>query len=197
MPTSRPHPATAALALLALLAAAPAFARERAGADSAAASAPATAAAPAPAAVALPLLLDPTDLGFGSSVLFSRVPDTADIEALSFYDNVRHVVVSLPEWPGDWSRIAPLGQVRLPEGADLIVVLHGYPPSRASAAAWNMLRQPLRIVMLVDGPPDDRGMILELNALRGLERVIADMAHPARTGFERLQRPLSFRVVMR
>jgi hypothetical protein len=196
MPTYRPHPATAALALLALLAAAPAFAAELAGADSAAATAAAAAAAPAPA-LALPLLLDPSDLGFGSSVLFSRVPDAADIEALSFYDNVRHVVVALPEWPGDWSRIAPLGQVRLPDGADLIVVLRGYPPSRASAAAWNMLRQPLRIVMLVDGPPDDRGMILELNALRGLERVIADMAHPARTGFERLQRPLSFRVVMR
>jgi hypothetical protein len=50
---------------------------------------------------------------------------------------------------------------------------------------------------VVDGPPADRGMIMEMNAMRGLVRVIADMPHPSRSGFERLQRPLSFRVVMR
>ena len=41
------------------------------------------------------------------------------------------------------------------------------------------------------------GMITELNLIHSLTRVIAEMPHPERTGFERLQRPLSFRVVMR
>lgn len=169
----------------------PAGAAERA--DSAAAAAAATAAEPACA----PLVFDPSDLGFGASVVFRRIPTAADLDGLAFVETgVRHVVLMLPEWPAEWDRIAPLGQAILPRDADLVVVLPGYPPTRAATAAWNMLRQPLRIVMVVDGPPADRGVILELNRLRGLERVIADMPHPSRSGFERLQRPLAFRVVM-
>ena len=52
-------------------------------------------------------------------------------------------------------------------------------------------------MLVVDGPPGNRAGIDELNRIRGLERVIADMEYPSRTGFERLQRPLSFRVLMR
>jgi hypothetical protein len=33
--------------------------------------------------------------------------------------------------------------------------------------------------------------------MRNLERVIAEMDEPSRAGFERLQRPLSFRKVVR
>ena len=84
----------------------------------------------------------------------------------------------------------------MPEGADYIVVLRGFPPSREQADMWNYLRAPLRLVLVVDGPPADRSQILTLNSIRALERVIAEMDTPARSGFERLQRPLSFRIVM-
>jgi hypothetical protein len=93
--------------------------------------------------------------------------------------------------------VLPLDQAVLPEGADLIVILPGYPPSHAAAEAWNYLRVPLRIVLLVNGPPANRAGIDELNRMRGLERLVADMEYPSRSGFERLQRPLSFRVVRR
>jgi len=53
----------------------------------------------------------------------------------------------------------------------------------------------VRLIMIVDGPPADRSLIMELNRVRNLERVIAQMERPDRSGFERLQRPLSFRVV--
>jgi hypothetical protein len=170
------------------------------------ADAPARAAAPersgdaavSPAAASLPapVLIGPNEAGFGTSVVFRRVPNTADINALAYVENVQHVIVTLPEWPDDFSQIEALSRVLLPEGADLLVVLDHYPPSRGQASIWNLLRQPLRIVLMVDGPPADRGMIQELNGVHGLERVIATMEHPSRSGFERLQRPLSFRVVM-
>lgn len=175
-----------------------------AGAMLLAASARAGAAAPEttqaaptrPAAhLAVPLLLDPTDLGLGAAVVFDRLPDARDFNDLAFVNNVLHVVMVLPDWPAGWDELQPLAQARLPEGADLIVVLPGYPPTHAAAEAWNYLRLPLRIVMVVDGPPGDRGMVFELNAIHGLERVIADMPQPSRSGFERLQRPLSFRVI--
>lgn len=151
------------------------------------------AAAPAP----LPLLLDTNDFGFGTSVLFGRLPSIKDIGDLASLASVQHVVVALPEWPAGYEALQPLGQALLPEGADLIVVLPGYPPTHAAAEAWNYLRLPLRLVLVVDGPPGNRAGIDELNRIRGLERVIADMEYPSRTGFERLQRPLSFRVVRR
>jgi len=158
---------------------------------------PHKAPAPAPAARrgCAPLLLDTGDLGFGSSVVFDHMPSVREIGDLSELTSVRHVVVSLPEWPGGYEQLQVLAQAILPEDCDLVVILPGYPPSHAAAEAWNYLRQPLRIVLVVDGPPADRGAIEELNRLRGLDRVIADMQYPARTGFERLQRPLSFRVL--
>jgi hypothetical protein len=36
-----------------------------------------------------------------------------------------------------------------------------------------------------------------MNRIRTLDRIIAQMEHPSRSGFERLQRPLSFRVLKR
>ena len=168
----------------------PATSASDAVADSAA---PAAAAAPTPAP---PLLLDPSDLGMGVAMIYHRVPNATDVAALAYYDNVQHLVLALPEWPTDFSQIEPLARVILPQGTDVIVILPGYPPSRSQASLWNMLRQPLRIVMSVDGPPVDRGLLLEMNAMRGLERVIATMEHPSRNGFERLQRPLNFRVLV-
>jgi hypothetical protein len=154
------------------------------------------AASPAGAGAGDLVLLDSAESMFGASIVYHRVPTTAEITALGYYDNVQHVVIELPDWPENFSDIESLGRTVLPQGADLIVVLSGYPPSRSQAGIWNLVRQPLRIVMLVDGPPVDRGMILELNAVRGLERLVVTMDHPSRSGFERLQRPLSFRVVM-
>ena len=54
----------------------------------------------------------------------------------------------------------------------------------------------LRIVIVVQGPPSSSGVISDLNAMRHLERVIAQMDEPSRSGFERLQRPLSFRKIL-
>ncbi len=183
----------ASFAMFALLLpwAAPSRAASPPPADSSAAAETAP-AAPAPV---VPLLLDPLDMGFGSSAVFTRIPTSRDLNDLAYLPSVSHVVVSLPGWPEGWEALQGLQNTPLPEGADLIVLLRGYPPTRQAAEVWNYLRKPLRIVMVVDGPPADRGTILTLNAIRGLERVIADMPDPSRSGFERLQRPLSFRVV--
>lgn len=145
----------------------------------------------------MPLLLDTADFGFGASVVFGRLPDAKDLNDLGQITSVQHVVVTLAAWPAGYEAIQPFAQAPLPEGSDLIVILPGYPPTRAAAEAWNYLRIPLRIVLVVDGPPPNRGVIDELNRIRGLERVVADVAEPSRSGFERLQRPLSFRVIMR
>jgi hypothetical protein len=168
-------------------ASAPTFAAADVRPDSAAAG-----LAPAPP----PLLLDPGDLGFGATVVFTRIPGAAELHDLAYLESVHHVLLQLAAWPAGVDELQPLAQVALPEGADLVVVLPGYPGTQAQAAAWNLLRRPVRIVMVVDGPPVDRGTIFELNSIRGLERVIADMQRPSRVGFERLQRPLGFRVVM-
>jgi len=157
---------------------------------------PPASTAPAATSWDAPLLLDPSELGFGTSVEYTRIPNARDIAALAYVENVRHIIVTLRDWPEDYSELEPLARVFLPPDADLIVVLQGYPPERSRASIWNLVHQPLRIMMLVDGPPVDRGLIQELNAMHGLERVIATMEHPARSGFERLQRPLSFRVLM-
>ena len=153
---------------------------------------PPVAAAPA---LLSPLILD-QDYGFGTTVVLDRLPNAKRISDLAYVSNLRHVIVSLGAWPASYEAIQPLGQVALPQGADYIVVLRGFPPSREQADMWNYLRAPVRLVLVVDGPPADRSQILTLNAMRSLERVIAEMDVPARTGFERLQRPLSFRIVM-
>jgi len=166
----------------------------RAAGDSAAAAVPAPAAPVTPPLLS-PLILD-QDYGLGTTVVLDRIPDAKRISDLAYVSNLRHVIVSLAAWPPSYDALQPLGQVALPEGADYIVVLRGFPPSREQADMWNYVRAPLRLVLVVGGPPADRSQIQQLNAMRSLERVIAEMDVPARTGFERLQRPLSFRIVM-
>ncbi len=103
-------------------------------------------------------------------------------------------MVSLPDWPADFEPLQALGT--LPEECDLIVVLPGYPPSRAAAEAWNYVNARLRLVVVVAGEPPSSTVINDLNTMRYLERVIAQMDEPSRTGFDRLQRPLSFRKIV-
>ena len=145
-------------------------------------------------ALCAPLLIE-QDLGFGTHVVMRRLPNAADISDLGAVNGLRQIVVALPEWPADFAALAPLQQVAFPTDVELVVLLPGWPPSRAALDAWNLLGGNVRLIMVVGGPPADRALILELNRVRNLERVIAQMEHPDRSGFERLQRPLSFRVV--
>jgi hypothetical protein len=145
-------------------------------------------------ALCAPLLIEP-DLGFGANVVMRRLPDVSDMDDLRGVSGLHQVVLALPEWPADFAALAPLQQAVLPTDAELVVLLPGWPPSRAALDAWNLLGGNVRLIMVVGGPPADRALILELNRVRNLERVIAQMEHPDRSGFERLQRPLSFRVV--
>jgi hypothetical protein len=138
----------------------------------------------------LPIILDRTDVGIGTSVLFRRVPTVGEIHDLQLDFGFQHLVLALPGWPAGPEVVEPLQQ--LEEGSDAIVVLPGYPPSRAAVEAWNLLGSRVRIVVLVDGPPPSPGVVQDFNAMRGLERVVARLERPSRAGFERLQRPLSF-----
>jgi hypothetical protein len=54
----------------------------------------------------------------------------------------------------------------------------------------------VRIVVVVNDLPPGNEVVDDLNKMRGLERVIAQIDDPRRTGFERLQRPLSFRKIV-
>jgi hypothetical protein len=162
----------------------------------------ATPAAPAPRVreadpddpLCAPLLLD-SDFGFGTHVVMRRLPNAADLNDLGFVTGLRQLLVVLPEWPSGYAALRPLQQAVLPDGAEVVVLLPGWPPTREALGAWNLVGGPLRVILVVDGPPADRALILELNRMRALERVIAQMEHPSRSGFERLQRPLSFRVL--
>lgn len=157
--------------------------------------APAGAAAAAPPTAGqglpfVPLLIDRTDLRLGTTVQFSRIPTAEELNDLLYEPGLARVLLALPAWPADYAALQPLEQT--PQGIEVVVVLPGYAPSRAAANAWNYLHVALRIVVVVDGPPSSVVQIDDLNALRGLERVIARMDTPSRRGFDRLQRPLSF-----
>lgn len=141
-----------------------------------------------------PLLLD-SDYGFGTHVVMRRLPNAADLNDLGFVTGMRQLLVVLPEWPSGYAALRPLQQAVLPDGAEVVVLLPGWPPTREALGAWNLVGGPLRVILVVDGPPADRALIGELNRMRPLERVVAQMEHPSRSGFERLQRPLSFRVL--
>jgi hypothetical protein len=144
-----------------------------------------------PASLATPLIIDRADVRIGTTAHFDRIPTAADLNDLLRTPTLAHVVVSLARWPSDFEPLQALGA--LPDGSDLIVVLPGYPPSRAAAEAWNYLGTRLRLIVVVTGPPPTATVINDLNTMRYLERVIAQMDEPSRTGFDRLQRPLSFR----
>jgi len=139
----------------------------------------------------VPLILDRTDLRLGTSVVFRRIPTETDLYDATQTTALAHVVILLPAWPAEFAELQALN--RVPTESDLIVVLPGYPPSRGAAEAWNMVNARLRMVVVVNAPPPSNTSIGDLNTLRGLERVIVDTDAPSRSGFERLQRPLSFR----
>lgn len=163
-------------------------------------SQPTPAETPPPAASAAgpsyggPLLIDRTDLRLGTTVQFQRVPNLTELHDLEQILGLAHVVLALEEWPRSYAQISPLEHA--PEEADLIVVVRGYPPTKEAADAWNLLNARVRLVMVVDGPPPSTAVVTDLNSMRSLERVIAQMDLPSRSGFERLQRPLGFRKLM-
>ena len=140
------------------------------------------------------MLLDRTDLRIGTTAQFSRIPTVSDLNDITHLPALAHVVISLPAWPADFEPLQSLSQVT--READVIVVLPGYPPSREAAEAWGYVNVPLRIVVVVPGPPPSTNTVLELNSMPKLERVIAQMDEPSRSGFEQLQRPLQFRKLM-
>jgi hypothetical protein len=143
------------------------------------------------ASIAYPLLLDRTDFRIGTTVQFKRMPTVVELHDLANVLGLQHVLITLPSWPLAYAPLDVLNQ--LPPDSDVIVVLPGYPPGRASAEAWNLVQARLRIVVVVPGEPPNINVVADLNEMRGLERVVAQMDEPSRTGFERLQRPLSFR----
>jgi hypothetical protein len=164
-------------------------------ADSGPLGSPFARAAGGAAGLGAPLLIDRTDLRIGTTVHFARVPTRTELHDLSQTTGLAHVVLALPAWPEEYANLQELDA--LPPESDLIVVLPGYPPSRAAAEAWNQVGNPrLRLIVVVKSPPPGYGVIEDLNGLRGLERVIAEIDDPSRLGFERLQRPLGFRIVM-
>jgi len=139
---------------------------------------------------AAPLILDRTDLALGTTVEFHHLPSPVELSDAVDQFALRHIVVVLPGWPqlsADLSRFSAL-----PPEADAIVILPDYPPDRTALDAWNYARGRVRLIVVVDGPPRSPAQLDDLNTLRSLERVVARMPHPSRSGFERLQRPLSF-----
>jgi hypothetical protein len=141
-----------------------------------------------------PLLIDRTDLRIGTTIQFDRVPTAGELHDAAQTAGLAHIVLSLPSWPAEFGPLQVLDQT--PPEADVVVVLPGYPPNRAAAQVWNYLNTRLRIVAVVAGPPPSTAVVADLNTMRGLERVIAQMDEPSRSGFELLQRPLSFRKVV-
>lgn len=142
-----------------------------------------------------PLILDRDDLSLGTTVTFERLPSANELYDVQQVHGLAHVVIALPAWPDEYAALEALKLA--PPDVDVAVLLPGYPPSRGAAEIWNLLGAPVRIIILAQGPPPDPGVISDLNSMRNLERVIAEMDLPSRAGFERLQRPLSFRKVIR
>ena len=145
-------------------------------------------------AVGTPLLVDRTDLRLGTTVQYQRIPSVTELADLTQLPALAHVVIALPEWPTDYAPLQPLDQ--LPSGADLVVVLAGYPPTQGAAEVWGYINAPLRMIVVVPGPPPSIDAMRDLNSIRSLERVIVQMDVPSRSGFERLQKPMSFRKIM-
>lgn len=156
------------------------------------ASTPAPDASPSPLAGAV-LLIERGDLRLGTTVQFSRIPTGTELYDLVFEPGLARVLIALDHWPA-YEDMQSLD--RAPEGVEIVAVLPGFPPTRAAADAWDYVQTRVRIIVVVDGPPDFPSQIENLNSMRGLERVIARMAEPSRDGFLRLQRPLSFLKVM-
>ena len=140
------------------------------------------------------LVIDPLDLRLGRTVQFNRIPDRGEIHDLQQVGALTRLVLVLPAWPASYPELESLEQ--LGQESDVLVVVPGYPASREAVEAWNILNVRARIVAVVDTPPASIAVVDDLNAMRGLERVIARIDPPSRSGFERLQRPMSFWKVM-
>lgn len=144
--------------------------------------------------IGTPLILDRGDLSIGTTVHFNRLPTASEMHDLGELPGVAQVVLTLPHWPVDYEPLQALDFT--PPESQLIVVLPGYPPNRSASEMWNNVRANLRIIVVVSEPPPSPAVAGDLNTMRGLERVIAQMDRPSRYGFERLQRPLSFRKIV-
>lgn len=142
-----------------------------------------------------PLIIDRGDLALGTTVTFERLPSANELYDVQQVYGLSRVVIALPAWPNEYAALEALKLA--PADIDVAVLLPGYPPSRGAAEIWNLLGAPVRIIILAEGPPPGPAVISDLNTMRNLERVIAEMDRPSRAGFERLQRPLSFRKVVR
>ena len=138
-----------------------------------------------------PLMIDKTDMRIGTTVQFRHIPDASELHDLSQLPGLARVVLSFESWPAEYAPLQVLNQA--PEGVEVVAILPGWPPNRAAVDAWNYLQVRLRVIVIVPGPPASIDGVTNLNEMRGLERVIAQMDAPSRQGFERLQRPLSFR----
>jgi hypothetical protein len=147
------------------------------------------------ASLQTPLVIDRADLRIGTTVQFDHLPTASELNDLNQLLGIAHVVLSLPTWPDNLDQLKALDY--LPEETDVIVILPDYPPSRAAAEAWNYLGSRIRMIVVVDQPPVTAAVVNDLNTMRHLERVIAQMDMPSRSGFERLQAPLSFRKIVR
>jgi hypothetical protein len=146
------------------------------------------------ASLQTPLVIDRGDLRIGTTVQFDHLPTSSELNDLNQVLGIAHVVLSLPTWPENLDQLKALDY--LPEETDVIVILPDYPPSRAAAEAWNYLGSRIRMIVVVDKPPVSTAPVNDLNTMRHLERVIAQLDDPQRTGFERLQAPLSFRKIV-
>lgn len=142
-------------------------------------------------ALETPLMIDKTDMRIGTTVQFRHIPNASELHDLSQLPGLARVVLSFESWPAEYAPLQVLNQA--PEGVEVVAILPGWPPNRAAVDAWNYLQVRLRVIVIVPGPPASIDRVTNLNEMRGLERVIAQMDDPSRQGFERLQRPLSFR----
>jgi hypothetical protein len=146
-----------------------------------------------PAALQYPLILDATDMRYGATIQYARIPSVTEIHDLQSMSGVQRLVISLPAWPASYEPLQPLEQ--LSQDYVTTVIVPGYPPSRQAAEAWNLLNVPIRLIVVVNEPPSSALESTDLNNLRALERVIAQVDAPNRYGFEHLQRPISYRVL--
>src|SRR5262249_12591874 len=105
-------------------------------------------------ALCAPLLIEP-DLGFGTSVVMRRLPTAGAGEHFIFLSALHPLVLALPEWPATSAEPKPLQQAILPEGAEIVVLLPGWPPTHEALDAWNLVGGALRLIVIVDGPPAD------------------------------------------
>ncbi|MBI3539087.1 MAG: hypothetical protein HY076_02295 [Candidatus Eisenbacteria bacterium] len=87
--------------------------------------------------IGTPLVIDRMDTRIGTTVQFDRIPNASELHDATEVPGLAHVVLSLDGWPTDFAPLQGLDQ--LPEGADMIVVIPGYPPSTAVAQIWNYL----------------------------------------------------------